>query len=405
MKIEPISTASIRKKFPALSRKINNSPAVYFDGPGGSQVPQTVASAMSDYILNHNANCGGCFTTGKETVAMVDAVRDKTARFLNCASSEVSFGQNMTSLTFSFSRALAHTWQAGDNIIVSQMDHDANITTWRRAAEDHGVEVRMLPYDHSSGTISVASLEQNIDKHTKLVAITCSSNILGSHVDVISMRKIAHQHGAKIFIDAVHHAPHNRIDVAEIACDFLVCSVYKFFGPHIGILYGKKKWMHTLPPYKIEPSPSAAPACWETGTQNFTALAGLDATLDYLLALGGEDNQNFDKSYAIISSLERSLMKHFLQRLKSINHLQLHGIKSHKNRAPSFALTSDRHTPQQLSQQLADHAIFTWNGHMYAVNLIDALQLERKHGVLRIGLLHYNTHDEIDRMFDLLEIF
>ncbi len=398
-----LSLGCVREEFPALARRLGGESVVYFDGPGGSQVPRVVPEAMSDYILHHNANHGGCFATGRETVEMVADVRELVGLFLNCESSEVTFGQNMTSLTFAFSRALSQTWAEGDNIIVSQLDHDANISTWRRAAEDRGVSVRILPFDPVTQSIPVETLERFIDERTRLVAITSSSNLLGSHVDIAGMSEVAHRFGAYIYVDAVHHAPHYRVDVAALGCDFLVCSAYKFFGPHIGILYGRKDLMRLIEPYKIEPSPVEIPHCWETGTQNFTAVAGLGACLGYLLSLGGEGNGDFGLSYGRIGEMERLLVERFLARLDGHNFLRLHGVSGVSGRAPTFALTSVRHTPEDLARHLADHGVFGWNGHMYAVNLVDALGLDRSDGVLRLGMLHYNSVDEIDYAFDVLD--
>jgi len=397
-----MNLSEIRSCFPSLERHVNGRRAIYFDGPGGSQVPSFVVDSISKHLLESNANCSPNFVTGRETIALVNEVRNKVADFLNCSSHEVSFGQNMTSLTFAFSRSLSQTWAAGDEIIVSEMDHDANVTPWILAAEEKGVEVKVVPYNIDKGTVEVYDLIPLLSERTKLVAITLSSNLIGSHVDIKQVCESAHKVGAHLYVDATHHAPHHRIDVQDLGCDFLVCSAYKFFGPHVGVLYGRAELMEKLVPYKIEPAPVSLPNCWETGTQNFSALAGLGASLDYILSLGGKANRDFSVSFGKIAELESVLSDRFLERFFDLNNFILHGVQTSEGRAPTFALTSQRHSPEELAKFLGEQGVFVWNGHMYAVRLCDALGLQRDEGVLRVGLMHYNTVEEVDRLFDLL---
>ncbi len=397
-----VNLSAIRACFPALDRQLNGKQVIYFDGPGGSQVPRSVADAMSRYILESNANLGPNFATGQETIRLVAETRDKVARFLNCSSAEVSFGQNMTSLTFAFSRSLAQTWTAGDRIIVSEIDHEANISPWVLAAKERGVEVMSIPYNPDKGTVAADDLIPLLNNRTRLVAVTLSSNLIGSHVAIASICEKAHEAGALVYADATHHAPHHRIDTQKLSCDFLVCSAYKFFGPHIGILYGKADEMDKLVPYRIEPAPKTSPHCWETGTQNFAAMAGLGAALEYLLSVGGKKNEDYDVSFAKIAESELGLSEHFLEHLAQLDGFSLHGMQTTANRAPTFALTSHDQTPETLAKFLGSEGVFAWNGHMYAVRLVDALGLKRSEGVLRIGLMHYNTTEEVDRLVSLL---
>ncbi len=393
----------IRGMFPALARQVGGRQAIYFDGPGGSQVPRSVADAVSNHLLESNANYGPNFITGRETIAVVQEVRRKLAKFLNCGETEVSFGQNMTSLTFAFSRALSMTWQVGDNVVVSEMDHDANITPWVLAARDRGVEVRVARYDREAGTVTKDEVLRLVDDRTKLVAITLSSNLVGSHVEVGGICREVRGRGVRVFVDGVHHAPHERIDVKDLGCDFLVCSAYKFFGPHVGILFGRGEVMRELNPYKIIPASDAEPHCWETGTQNFAGLAGLSAGLDYLWSLGRDKEAGFSATFDYIRELEAPLVDRFLERFRELKNYVLHGIAGSEGRSPTFAFTSQIESPERLAKRLGDQGVFVWNGHMYAVRLVDALGLKREEGVLRVGLMHYNTVSEVDRLFDLLE--
>lgn len=393
----------LRQQFPALERTHQEHPVIYLDGPGGSQVPHSVPLAMQNYLLNHNANLGTQFSTARETSTLVEQVRKKTAHFLNASHEEISFGQNMTSLTFAFSRALARTWKAGDHILLSSMDHDANISPWLVAAEERGADVTIIPYLPQLGTITLQQVQEHIRENTKLIAITASSNVLGSHVDIKAICALASLIGSKTYIDAVHHAPHYPIDVNDWNCDFLACSAYKFFGPHIGILYGKQEYMSSLKPYKIEPSPTSAPHCWETGTQNFEAIAGLGAALDYLLTIDSPTNTSFKKSYQHIQQHEDLLKQYFLSKIANHPKWKLHGLHTPEHRAPTFALTHLSLTPAEIVRQLDSHGIFTWAGHMYAIKLMPQLGLDPQQGVLRIGLLHYNTIREIDRLFTILD--
>ena len=279
------SVDAIRASFPALERVHGGHRVAYFDGPGGTQVPSTVVTAMADYLLHHNSNSHWAYPTSLETDVIIDAAREAAADFLNAAPNEVAFGANMTSLTFSLSRALARAMAKGDEIVVTELDHHANVAPWVRLVAERGVIIRTATMDVATGTLDWASLEQQFGARTKLLAIGASSNALGTINDIARATKLAHSHGARVFIDAVAYAPHTLIDVRAIDCDFLACSPFKFYGPHLGMLYGKHELLSELDVAKLAPAPAQAPDRWETGTLNFEALAGTTAAIDFMASL------------------------------------------------------------------------------------------------------------------------
>ena len=278
----------LRLQFPALQRQENGRALSFLDGPGGTQVPQSVIDAMSSYLARGSSNVGGPFLTSREAVEVTKQARLALRDFLNARRpSEIAFGQNMTSLTFAISRAISHDWQPGDEIILTRLDHDANISPWLLAAEEHDVTVRWLDFEPSDCMLKLHTLPQMLNEKTRLVAVSYASNAVGSISDVKEVARLAHAYGALVYVDSVHYAPHGPIDVQDLDCDFLACSSYKFFGPHQGVLYGKYELLEDLPAYKVRPAPTRPPGKWETGTPSFESLAGSTAAVDYIAAIGG----------------------------------------------------------------------------------------------------------------------
>jgi cysteine desulfurase family protein (TIGR01976 family) len=411
---------SLRQQFPALQRKVNGRSPIYFDGPGGTQTPQRVIRAMVDYLSNCNANHGGEFTTSRESDSILYRAHEAVADLIHAPSAdEVIFGANMTTLTFHLSRAMARTLRPGDELLVTRMDHDANITPWVLAARDTGAKVHMIDVDPKDCTLDMDSFARCLSKRTRLVAVACASNAVGTVNDVKSIIRAAHAVGAWVFLDAVHYAPHGPIDVQEWDCDFLACSAYKFFGPHVGILWGKREHLEELPAYKLRPVPESLPDRWMTGTQNHEGLAGVAAAVDYLADIGRGNPSYSDRQstrteasralhagLTAIRDYERSLARKLLEELAQRPRFKVWGItdmsRLHK-RVPTVSLSTDRHSAQEIAAHLAAKEIYTWNGNMYAMNLSERLGLEKQGGFLRIGLVHYNTADEIDRLMTALD--
>lgn len=401
---------ALRQQFPALQRQIDGQTPVYFDGPAGTQVPTQTIEAISEYLSRHNANTGGVFTTSVESDQVVVRAHALMADFLNAsAPEEVIFGPNMTTLTLHLSRAIARTLKPGDEVVVTRLDHDANIRPWVLAARDAGAVVRWVDIHVEDCTLDLDDLQRQLSEKTRLVAITAASNLVGSRVDVAEATRRAHAVGALVFCDAVHYAPHGPIDVRGWGCDFLACSAYKFFGPHLGILWGRRQLLDQLPAYKLKPSTDALPGRWMTGTQNHECLAGLVGTLEYLQSLGGPAGGNraaFATAYAAIQSHERELALRLLSGLRELRAVRLWGIAQPKQldrRVPTFAISHAQQSPEQLARHLAAEQIFSWHGNMYAVELTERLGVEASGGLLRVGCVHYNTSAEIDRLLTVLE--
>ncbi|HSH05276.1 MAG TPA: cysteine desulfurase-like protein [Anaerolineae bacterium] len=398
-----------RAQFPALTRQVNGQTAIYLDGPGGTQVPQTVIDAISHYFTAGGSNYGGPFAASQFTDATVDAARQAMIAFYNAQHpTEIVFGQNMTSLIFPLSRALATTWQAGDEIILSPLDHDANVSPWLRVAEDHNLTIRWLGLNHHDCTLDLTTLPNLLNDKTRLVAVTAASNAVGSITNLTPIIQQAHAAGALVLIDAVHYAPHDIIDVQALDCDFLLSSAYKYFGPHTGILYGKYEHLDALNAYKVRPAPTNPPMKWETGTQSFESLAGVTAAVHYLANISGSDGSLRDRlvaSMTTIKQYEQTLSAAFLKAAATIPGLRIYGITDTEklaSRTPTFAISLDGHTPSAIAQHLANHGIFVWDGHYYAITIMDKLGLLDQGGLVRIGFAHYNTHDELDRLITTL---
>jgi cysteine desulfurase family protein (TIGR01976 family) len=406
-----LDLASIRAQFPSFAEKVNGHPAVYLDGPGGTQVPQRVIDAIAHYLKHANANTNGAYLTSQRTNETIAAARRAMADFFHCDSDEVVFGFNMTSLTFAMSRALGRTLGPGDEILLTLLDHDANFSPWQALAESR-VTVRTVAFNHSDCTLDMHDLERKITNRTRLVAVGYASNAVGTINDVKEVVRLAHSAGALAYIDAVHYAPHGLIDVRALDCDFLVCSSYKFFGPHMAVLYGKRQHLTQLQPYKVRANTNDIPNCWEWGTLNHECIAGITACVEYLADLGRQVNpraasrrEALVAAYREITAYERALCERLVSGLRSIPGLKLYGIAEpdrFDRRCPTLALRIESHSPLELSTRLGERGFFTWDGNYYAINVTEQLDVEKDGGFLRIGLFHYNTVDEVDRLLAAL---
>jgi cysteine desulfurase family protein (TIGR01976 family) len=406
---------SIRAQFPALAQTVNGHPAAFLDGPGGTQVPQRVIDAISGYLRRDNANTGGAYATSRNTDAMLAEARAAMADFLNCDPDEIVFGPNMTTLTYAMSRSIGRDLGPGDEILVTRLDHDANVSPWR-ALEEKGVTIRWAEIHEESCTLDLADLASKINERTKVVAIGYASNAVGTINPVKAIVRLAHAAGALAYVDAVHYGPHGLIDVAALDCDFLVCSTYKFFGPHMGVLYGKREHLQRLQPYKVRPLTDAVPNRWEWGTLNHECIAGITASVDYIADLGCHGHpQAANRRAAVIAAFEaihhyeHGLMNRLMAGLSPIPNLKIYGITDparFAERCPTIALRVINQTPDQtplaLATKLGDRGFFTWDGNYYALNLTERLDVEKSGGFLRIGLVHYNTAEEVDRLLTAL---
>lgn len=405
--ITPLDLPQIRAQFPGLARQVNGQPAIFTDGPAGSQVPRTVAEAMTNYLYHQNANHGGLFATSIESDELLHRVHEQAAAFFGVTDPDtIIFGNNMTSLTFAVSRAIARTWQAGDEIILSRCDHDANVTPWVLAAQDRGVTVRWIEINKPDCTLNLESLDKQLCSRTKLVAVGMASNAVGTVHPVREIADKAHRVGAMVFLDAVHYAAHQLIDAPVTGADFIACSAYKFFGPHVGLLWGKREHWEKLTPYKVRPATETLPGRWMTGTQNHEGIAGVGAAIEYLASLattGTTLRERLQSAFARIASHEYSLSNVFLQGLSVMDDYQLYGQPTVQGRVSTFGIKHRQFDAELVSTLLAQQGIFTWFGNFYALPLTEALGLE-PHGLLRIGVLHYNTLDEVERVLDVLRL-
>ncbi len=401
--------ASLRAHFPALQRMVNGHTPVYLDGPGGTQVPRRVIDAMACYLENCNSNRGGFFTTSRESDRLLDETHAAVADLLNAPSAdEIVFGQNMTSLTFHLSRAIGRTLRPGDVVLVTRLDHDANVRPWVLAARDAGAETRFIDIRPEDCTLDLDDLRRHLDQRVRWLAVTCASNVVGTVNDVKALSRLAHSAGAKVFLDAVHYAPHGPIDVQDWDCDFLACSAYKFFGPHVGILWGRRALLETLPAYKVKPASEALPDRWMTGTQNHEGLAGVLAAIEYLASLGSGTTrrQRLQSALAAIRRYEAGLAERLLEGLAARPRFKVLGITQRDRlawRVPTISITCADRTPDELASHLAQHEYYTWSGNMYALELSERLGVEQHGGFLRLGLVHYNTLTEIDHLLNMLD--
>jgi cysteine desulfurase family protein (TIGR01976 family) len=402
----------VRSQFPSLAQTVNGNPAVFLDGPGGTQVPQRVIDAISDYLATSNANTCGAYATSRRTNAVIDDARAAMSDFLGCDPDEIVFGPNMTTLTYAMSRAIGRELGPGNEIVVTHLDHDANISPWR-GLEETGATVRFAEINQEDCTIDMNDLARKITGHTRIVAAGYASNAVGTINPVNQIVKLAHDRGALAYIDAVHYAPHGPIDVRALDCDFLVCSTYKFFGPHMGVLYGKREHLKRLQPYKVRANTEAIPNRWEWGTLNHECIAGITACVDYLADLGRRVDPSASTrrgallaAYDGIQKHERNLAKRLIRGLAAIPGLTIYGITDPRRfdqRCPTIAVRIAGHTPLELATALGERGFFTWDGNYYALNLTERLDLEKDGGFLRIGLVHYNTSEEVDRLINALQ--
>ncbi len=436
----------IRAQFPSLAQTVNGHPAVFLDGPGGTQGPQRVIDAISNYRRHDNANTCGAYSTSRHTDSMLAEARAAMADFLHCAADEIVFGPNMTTLTYMISRALARALAPGDEILVTRLDHDANVSPWL-ALEEKGVTIRWAEIHKDDCTLDVEDLAAKLNSKTKLVAVGYASNAVGTINPVKEIIRLAHAAGALAYVDAVHYSPHGLIDVAALDCDFLVCSTYKFFGPHMGVLFGKREHLQRLRPYKVRPLTDAVPNRWEWGTLNHECIAGITACVDYLADLGRHALKNLGgtsadvgtttehvgtaalgcpssearslnsipRRAAIVAAFEaihrheRGLMARLIAGIDQIPQLKIYGITDPSCfdwRCPTLAVRvgnqTESQTPLALATKLGDRGFFTWDGNYYALNLTESLDVEKSGGFLRIGLVHYNTAEEVDRLLQAL---
>ena len=400
----------IRSSFPALKRKASNGkPAIYFDGPGASQMPNRVYRAYTDHVLNDKANAGGYFETSVNTTEAVERARIALALFMNCEAEEIVLGANATTSIFQFSRAISRDWTSDDEVVVTKLDHFANVSPWVEAAKDKNCRITSVGFDLNTGEYDLSDFENAITNKTKIVAVNYACNAIGTINPIKEITKIAHAKGAMVFVDAVHYAPHGLIDVQNLDCDFLVTSVYKYFGPHISAVFAKKKHLENFEPYKVEPASDNVPNRWETGTPDFSAIAAIPSTIKYLISLSENSSptrKNLELAYKNITEYENELSRYFLNKIWELKHVKLHGIKNTDDvnkRTPTFALTIKGKTSHQVAEYLAKHGIFAWSGHFYALDVVRSYDLE-KDGLLRIGLLHYNTKREIKELISVLRL-
>lgn len=407
---DSIDFSGLRAQFPALQRQVNGRPAVFLDGPGGTQTPQSVIDAMVHYLQHDNSNSGGTFITSHNTRQVVAATRQAVADLFNAARpEEIVFGQNMTSLTFALSRAISCTWRPGDEIVVTRLDHDANISPWLLAAAERQVTVRWLDFRPEDCTLDLAELPQLLSEKTRLVAVTHASNAVGTVVDVRRVVEMAHQVGALVYVDAVHFGPHGSIDVQALDCDFLASSAYKYYGPHTGTLYGKYELLDSLEAYKVRPASTRPPGKWETGTQSFESIAGVGAAVDYLASIGpatGADRrERLRLALQGIRQYEALISDRFLRGATAVPGLHVYGITDVERldeRTPTFAVSLAGWSPREVAEALGRQGIFVWDGHYYAVAVMERLGLLDQGGLVRIGFVHYNTFEEVDRVLEAL---
>jgi cysteine desulfurase family protein (TIGR01976 family) len=411
---KPLDPAWVREQFPSLKLRVNGQPAAFLDAPAGTQVSKRVMDAMQDYLLNANANTCGAFLTSQRTDAIIAGAREAMGDFLNCSAEEISFGPNMTTITFALARAIGREWKPGDEIVVTTLDHDANVAPWR-ALEEKGAVIRQVDIHAEDCTLNMEDLRRKITDKTKLVAVGYASNLAGTINPVREITKMAHAAGALMFVDAVHYAPHGAIDVRALDCDFLACSPYKFFGPHMGVLYGKKEHLLRFRPYKVRPAPDTLPDRWETGTQVQEGIAGVGAAVEYFAELGRRcDAAAKNRREAILAAYrathqhEMELAKEMIEGLREVPGLTFYGIHDPKRfgeRCSTVSVRMAKGTPLDAAKFLGERGIFTWDGNFYALNLTERLGVQEKGGVLRIGLVHYNTKEEVQRLLAALNQF
>ncbi len=395
------SADDIRRRFPALERRHAGHPVAYFDGPGGTQVPQSVADAVGDYLLHHNANTHWRYPTSEETDALIGGAREALADFLGAVPREIAFGANMTTLTFHLGRALGRGWGAGDEIVVTELDHHANVAPWRALERERGVTIRVVPIVVERGELDWAALERAFSSRTRLLALGAASNALGTVSDVARACALARAAGALSFVDAVHYAPHALVDVRAIGCDFLACSAYKFYGPHLGVLFGRQERIEALDAPKLAPAPNTAPERLETGTLNHEGIVGAGAAVEFLasLATSGTRRDRLGRAFAALHARGQALLGRLWQGLGGIDGVRLYGPPPDRPRTPTVGFTLRGRTTDEVATAMAGEGVFVSNGDFYATTVVERLGLA-EHGLVRAGCACYTTEDEVDRLVD-----
>jgi cysteine desulfurase family protein (TIGR01976 family) len=393
------SVAEVRQHFPALDREHNGAPVAYFDAPGGTQVPRAVAEAMTEYLFHHNANTHWFYPTSEETDAIIERSRAAVGDLLNCSPAEVIFGANMTTLTFHLARALGRTWQAGDEVIVTELDHHANVAPWRALEVDRRMVVKTARMIPETAQLDYEHLASLVSPRTRLIAVGAASNAVGTVNDLGRVGAIARDAGALFFVDAVHLVPHELLDVRNLGCDFLTCSSYKFYGPHAGILFARRDLLDALPFPKLIPAPDNSPDRAETGTQNHEAIAGIGATIDFLASIGGEAGsrrERLARTYAALHARGETQLRMLWDGLHSIPNVRVYGPPPGQPRTPTVSFTIDGIHPDDIARRLASKALFASNGDFYAATCIERLGCPD--GVVRIGCAAYTTDEEVARL-------
>lgn len=394
------SVEEIRRHFPALARTHRGFPVAYFDAPGGTQVPRSVAAAMTSYLFEHNANTHWAYPTSEETDAIMAAARQAAADFLNASANEIVFGANMTTLTFHLGRALGRTWQQGDEVIVTELDHHANVAPWRALEIDRGIVVRSVRMNPETAQLDLDQLEQLVGAKTRLIAAGGASNAVGTVNDLARIGAIARAAGALFFVDAVHLAPHELVDVKKIGCDFLGCSAYKFYGPHAGILFGRSALLESLPFPKLDPAPDYGPERAETGTQNQEGIAGIGATVDFLASLSGtgsDRRQRLSQTYKALHVEGMRLVRMLWEELSAIPRVRLYGPPPSKPRTPTIGFTVDGKSAEDVVRSLVERGLFLSHGDFYAATVIERLGVE---ALVRAGCACYTTEGEVSRLIE-----
>ncbi|HEU4762654.1 MAG TPA: cysteine desulfurase-like protein [Gemmatimonadales bacterium] len=397
------SVEAVRRQFPAFQRQINGTPAAYFDAPGGTQVPESVANAVREYLLHHNANTHWAFPTSNETDAMIVRARRAAADLLGATAGEIAFGANMTTLTFHVSRALGRQWGPGDEVLVTELDHHANVAPWQALAKERGVTVRTVPLAADMRSLDLDAFARMLSPRTRLVAVGAASNAIGTITDPAVITDMAHAAGALVFTDAVHFAPHDLVDVRAMGSDLLACSAYKFCGPHVGLLYVRKELAEQLDVPKLEPAPDSAPERFETGTLNHEGIAGVEAAVDFLAELGGalgSRRERLEASYGWLHGQGESLFGRMWQGLAAIPGVQLYGhAPGGGRRTPTVAFTVGKLPSGDVAARLAGEGVFVSDGDFYASTVVKRLGLAEQ-GLVRAGCACYTSEEEVERLVE-----
>ena len=401
------SVDEIRQDFPALARREGRHPVAYFDGPGGTQVPRAVADAMTDYLFHHNANTHWAYPSSAETDAMLDEARRAFADFFNASPADISFGNNMTTIAFHVARGLARGWTAGDEVVVTELDHHGNVGPWRAVAKERGLVVKTVPLDVTTFRHETNALERLVGPRTRLVAIGAASNALGTITDVAAACAIARNAGALSFVDAVHFAPHELVDVKTIGCDFLACSSYKFYGPHAGVLFARRELAQRLDVPRLDPAPEDAPERLETGTQNHEGIVGAAAAVEYLAGLAGDERtgtrrDRLARAFAVLHLRGTALLTRLWEGLSAIDGVTLYGPPPGTPRTPTVAFTLRGHSTEDVARHLVTHGVYASNGDFYAATVAERLG-RGADGFVRAGAATYTTMDEVERLIEAVK--